>query len=94
MLNKNERKKWFLSVCIGVKDASKVVSLVEGLKKRFPGLEISKFHVHFSPELESILFPKDYDYSTVYRDAGLKNDHYFIPPNPNAKIVHGKLLNV
>jgi glutamine synthetase len=56
------------------------------LRKAFPKFEISKFHAHFSPEIEFIVVPLEYDYLNIHKDTKLRNNHYFIPPKHNVDL--------
>jgi glutamine synthetase len=47
----------------------------------FKGKPISKYHSHFSPELEFILLDESYDINKLHLDSNLKNDNYFVPPS-------------
>lgn len=57
------------------------------IEKLFPALEISKFHAHFSPELEFIVLDKEkYERNlekgkSIHADTTLNNNNYFVPPS-------------
>lgn len=72
------------SVLANVESRMNVV-LEEIVRRMHRKARIKKFHAHFSPELEFILVPKEYDYRTLPQDSDLANNHYFMAAKPRIK---------